>query len=43
MALAVALRIAATAGAGIEEGAARALTTVRQVMPARLRRRIEGR
>ncbi|MCK1814919.1 WYL domain-containing protein [Streptomyces sp. XM4011] len=42
VALAVALRIAATAtGAGIEEAAARALTTVRQVMPARLRRRID--
>ncbi|MEV6558074.1 transcriptional regulator [Nocardia sp. NPDC051756] len=41
VALAVALQIASTAGAGIEEGAARALNTVRQVMPARLRRRIE--
>lgn len=41
VALAVALRIATTAGAGIEEAAARALTTVRQVMPARLRRRID--
>ncbi len=41
VALAVALRIATTSGAGIEEAAARALTTVRQVMPARLRRRID--
>jgi predicted DNA-binding transcriptional regulator YafY len=40
VALAVALQIATTTGAGIEEAAARALTTVRQVMPARLRRRI---
>ncbi|MEV3981997.1 WYL domain-containing protein [Nonomuraea sp. NPDC049758] len=41
VALAIALQIAATAGAGIEEAAARALTTVRQVMPARLRHRID--
>ena len=41
VALAVALRIATTTGAGIEEAAARALNTVRQVMPARLRRRID--
>ncbi|WP_433191842.1 helix-turn-helix transcriptional regulator [Nocardia sp. CA-107356] len=41
VALAVALQIATTAGAGIEEAAARALTTVRQVMPARLARRID--
>lgn len=41
VALAVALQIATTSGAGIEEAAARALTTVRQVMPARLRRRID--
>ncbi|PZG03083.1 helix-turn-helix transcriptional regulator [Nonomuraea aridisoli] len=41
VALAVALRLATTTGAGIEEAAARALTTVRQVMPARLRRRID--
>ncbi|ONI85440.1 transcriptional regulator [Saccharothrix sp. ALI-22-I] len=41
VALAVALQIATTAGAGIEEAAARALTTVRQVMPPRLRRRID--
>ncbi|GGL18697.1 DeoR family transcriptional regulator [Sphaerisporangium melleum] len=41
VALAVALQLATTAGAGIEEAAARALNTVRQVMPARLRRRID--
>ncbi|MFD6950957.1 transcriptional regulator [Nocardiopsis sp. TSRI0078] len=40
-ALAVALQTATTSGAGIEEAAARALATVRQVMPARLRRRID--
>ncbi|MEV0033392.1 WYL domain-containing protein [Nocardia sp. NPDC050793] len=42
VALAVALRIAVASGAGIEEAAMRALTTVRQVMPARLRRRIDA-
>ncbi|MGO4458862.1 helix-turn-helix transcriptional regulator [Streptomyces sp. M-16] len=41
VALAVALRIAATTGAGIEDAAARALNTVRQAMPARLRHRID--
>ncbi|MFC9970614.1 helix-turn-helix transcriptional regulator [Spirillospora sp. NPDC127200] len=41
VALAIALQIAATAGAGIEEDAVRALNTVRQVMPARLRHRID--
>ncbi|MGW1496568.1 helix-turn-helix transcriptional regulator [Streptomyces sp. NPDC002402] len=41
VALAVALQIATTTSAGIEEAAARALNTVRQVMPARLRRRID--
>jgi predicted DNA-binding transcriptional regulator YafY len=41
VALAVALQIATTTGAGIEEAAARALNTVRQVMPVRLRRRID--
>ena len=41
IALAFALRLAATTGAGIEEAAARALNTVRQVMPARLRHRID--
>jgi predicted DNA-binding transcriptional regulator YafY len=42
VALAVALRIATTAGAGIEEAAARALTTIRQVMPVRLRRHLDA-
>ncbi|MFJ5631553.1 helix-turn-helix transcriptional regulator [Streptomyces goshikiensis] len=42
VALAVALQTAAGTGAGIEEAAARALNTVRQVMPARLRHRIDG-
>ncbi|MET7458659.1 WYL domain-containing protein, partial [Streptomyces sp. NPDC005574] len=41
VALAVALRIAITTRAGIEEAAARALATVRQVMPARLRHRVD--
>ncbi|WP_179120261.1 helix-turn-helix transcriptional regulator [Streptomyces tsukubensis] len=41
IALAIALRIATVGGAGIEEAASRALTTVRQVMPARLRHRID--
>ena len=41
VALAVALRTATTTGAGIGEAAARALSTVRQVMPARLRQRID--
>ncbi|HET6707044.1 helix-turn-helix transcriptional regulator [Amycolatopsis sp.] len=41
VALAVALRIAAGTGAGIEEAAVRALATVRQVLPARLRRRVD--
>ena len=41
VALAVALRSAAGTGAGIEEAAARALATVRQVVPARLRQRID--
>jgi predicted DNA-binding transcriptional regulator YafY len=42
VALAVALRIAVGTGAGIEEAAARALATVRQVMPSRLRHRIDA-
>lgn len=42
VALAVALGTAAVSGAGIEEAAARALETVRQVMPARLRHRIDA-
>ena len=41
VALAIALQLAANAGAGIEEAAVRALNTVRQVMPARLRHRID--
>ncbi|MFE4537682.1 helix-turn-helix transcriptional regulator [Streptomyces scopuliridis] len=41
VALAVALQVATTSGAGIEEAAVRALNTVRQVMPARLPRRID--
>ena len=41
VALAVALQTAAVSGAGIQEAAARALTTVRQVMPARLRHRVD--
>jgi predicted DNA-binding transcriptional regulator YafY len=40
VALAVALQAATATGAGIGEAAARALNTVRQVMPARLRQRI---
>ncbi|MFG3160837.1 helix-turn-helix transcriptional regulator [Streptomyces sp. NPDC048232] len=42
VALAVALRTAAVTGAGIEDGAARVLATLRQVMPARLRHRIDA-
>ncbi|WP_371793211.1 WYL domain-containing protein [Streptomyces sp. NBC_01471] len=42
VALAVALQTATTTGAGIEEAAARALQTVRQVMPARLRHRVDA-
>lgn len=42
VALAVALRIAVGTGAGIEEGAERALATVRQVLPARLRQRVDA-
>ncbi|OLR93032.1 helix-turn-helix transcriptional regulator [Actinokineospora bangkokensis] len=41
VALAVALQVATTSGAGIAEAAARALTTVRQVLPARLRHRVD--
>lgn len=41
VALAVALRTAAASGADIEEAAARALVTVRQVMPQRLRHRLD--
>ncbi|GAA0915198.1 MULTISPECIES: helix-turn-helix transcriptional regulator [Streptomyces violaceusniger group] len=42
VALAVALQTATATGAGIEEAAARALSTVRQVMPARLRHRVDA-
>ncbi len=42
VALAVALQLAATTGAGIADAAWRALGTVRQVMPARLRRRVDA-
>jgi len=42
VALAVALQSATAAGAGIEEAALRALTTVRQVMPPRLRHRLDA-
>ncbi|WP_328492129.1 WYL domain-containing protein [Streptomyces sp. NBC_00414] len=41
VALAVALQVVTASGAGIGEAAVRALTTVRQVMPARLRHRID--
>ncbi|MBK4347080.1 helix-turn-helix transcriptional regulator [Lacisediminihabitans changchengi] len=42
IALAVALQAATVAGAGVEEAAMRALTTVRQVMPQRLRHRLDA-
>ena len=42
VAVAVALQTATTSVFGIEEGALRALATVRQVMPARLRQRIDA-
>ncbi|GAA2360303.1 WYL domain-containing protein [Saccharopolyspora halophila] len=42
IALTIALRSATTAGAGIEEAAERALATIRQVMPSRLRNRIDS-
>lgn len=42
IALAVALQAATATGAGIEEAALRALTTVRQVMPSRLRHRLSA-
>jgi predicted DNA-binding transcriptional regulator YafY len=42
IALAVALQAASVTGAGIEEAALRALTTVRQVMPSRLRHRLDA-
>ena len=42
VALTVALQAATITGAGIEEAALRALTTVRQVMPSRLRHRLDA-
>ncbi len=42
IAVAVALQTAPAAGVGIEEGAIRALATVRQVMPSRLRHRFDA-
>jgi predicted DNA-binding transcriptional regulator YafY len=42
VALTVALQAATASGVGIEEAALRALTTVRQVMPSRLRHRLDA-
>lgn len=42
VAIAVALQSVGTTGIDIDEGAARALATVRQVMPSRLRHRVDG-
>lgn len=42
IAVALALRTAPVLGAGIGEAAARALTTIRQVMPSRLRHRLDA-
>jgi len=42
IALTVALQAAVVTGAGIDEAAVRALTTMRQVMPARLARRLDA-
>ncbi|CAN5123008.1 WYL domain-containing protein [soil metagenome] len=42
IALTLALQASTVAGAGIEEAAVRALTTVRQVMPSRLRHRLDS-
>ncbi|SNS95344.1 helix-turn-helix transcriptional regulator [Rhodococcoides kyotonense] len=42
IALAVSLQAATVTGVGIEEAAMRALTTVRQVMPSRLRHRLDA-
>ncbi|CUR59229.1 DeoR family transcriptional regulator [metagenome] len=42
VALAIALQLATSSGAGVEEAALRALSTVRQVMPPRLRHRIDS-
>ena len=41
VALSVALQMATMSGAGIEEASERALRTIRQVMPARLRHRVD--
>lgn len=41
IALAVALQAATVSGAGVDEAAVRALTTIRQVMPSRLRHRLD--
>ncbi|MBO0909558.1 helix-turn-helix transcriptional regulator [Arthrobacter sunyaminii] len=42
VAIAVALQSAPSSGVDLDDAAARALTTVKQVMPSRLRHRIEG-
>ena len=42
VAIAIALQSAPSTGVDLDEAAARALTTVRQVMPSRLRHRIDG-
>lgn len=42
VAVAIALQVAPAIGAGIEEGAVRALGTIRQVMPSRLRHRLDA-
>lgn len=42
VAVALALRTAPALGAGVGEAAARALTTIRQVMPSRLRHRLDA-
>lgn len=42
VAVAVALQTAPATGVGIEEGAIRALATIRQVMPSRLRHRLDA-
>ncbi|WP_435743195.1 helix-turn-helix transcriptional regulator [Nocardioides sp. SYSU DS0663] len=42
VALAIGLQLATTAGAGVEEAALRALTTLRQVMPPRIRHRVDA-
>jgi len=42
VAVAIALQLAPTVGAGIEEASLRALGTIRQVMPSRLRHRLDA-